>query len=116
MDFTTGSWTCFTPDAKFISINAARFDATKHQALAVIGDARETLAELAASLKGWKSDAKWTNRGKSEFAKWNARSIAIKNPPTNRFRPMRRWLVSVNSHAGERDYLHRRRAAACPAK
>ena len=49
MDFTTGSWTCFAPDAKFISINAARFDATKHQALAVVGDARETLAELAAS-------------------------------------------------------------------
>ena len=39
MDFTTGSWTSFNPDARFISINAARFDAVKHRALALVGDA-----------------------------------------------------------------------------
>ena len=42
-DFTTGSWTVFGQDAKFISINAARCDATKHRALAVVGDAREAV-------------------------------------------------------------------------
>jgi 3D-(3,5/4)-trihydroxycyclohexane-1,2-dione acylhydrolase (decyclizing) len=41
-DFTTGSWTAFAPDARFVSINTARWDATKHRALAVVGDARET--------------------------------------------------------------------------
>src|SRR5258708_13018802 len=85
MDFTTGSWTCFSPEAKFISINAARFDATKHQALAVIGDARETLAELAASLKAGNSDAKWTNPSKSEFAKWNAALVSYQNPTNDPF-------------------------------
>jgi 3D-(3,5/4)-trihydroxycyclohexane-1,2-dione acylhydrolase (decyclizing) len=105
MDFTTGSWTCFSPDAKFISINAARFDATKHQALAVIGDARETLAELAASLEGWKSDAEWTDHGKSEFAKWNA-ALDTYQKPTNEPVPTYAQVVGVvNSHAGERDYL-----------
>ena len=105
MDFTTGSWTCFAPDAKFISINAARFDATKHQALAVIGDARETLAELAASLKGWKADAKWTNHGKSEFAKWNA-ALDSYQKPTNEPVPTYAQVVGiVSSRAGERDYL-----------
>ena len=105
MDFTTGSWTCFSPDAKFISINAARFDATKHQALAVIGDARETLAELAASLEGWKSDAKWTDHGKSEFAKWNT-ALDSYQKPTNDPVPTYAQVVGVvNSHAGERDYL-----------
>ena len=105
MDFTTGSWTCFSPDAKFISINAARFDATKHQALAVIGDARETLAELAASLEGWKSDAKWTSHGKSEFAKWNT-ALDSYQKPTNDPVPTYAQVVGVvNSHAGERDYL-----------
>lgn len=105
MDFTTGSWTCFAPDAKFISINAARFDATKHQALAVIGDARETLAELAASLQGWKSDANWTNHGKSEFAKWNA-ALDSYQKPTNEPVPTYAQVVGiVSSHAGERDYL-----------
>ena len=42
-DFTTGSWTAFRKDAKFIAINAARFDAIKHRALAVVGDALETV-------------------------------------------------------------------------
>lgn len=105
MDFTTGSWTCFSPDAKFISINAARFDATKHQALAVVGDARETIAELAASLEGWKSDAKWTSYGKSEFAKWNA-ALDSYQKPTNEPVPTYAQVVGiVSSHAGERDYL-----------
>ncbi len=31
-DFTTGSWTVFAHDAQFISVNAARYDATKHRA------------------------------------------------------------------------------------
>jgi 3D-(3,5/4)-trihydroxycyclohexane-1,2-dione acylhydrolase (decyclizing) len=105
MDFTTGSWTCFAPDAKFIAINTARFDATKHQALAVIGDARETLAELAASLQGWQADAAWTDRGTSEFATWNA-ALDTYQKPTNAPVPTYAQVVGVvNSHAGERDYL-----------
>ena len=55
-DFTTGSWTAFRQDAKFISINAARFDAIKHRALAVVGDALETVIELDDALGDWKAD------------------------------------------------------------
>jgi 3D-(3,5/4)-trihydroxycyclohexane-1,2-dione acylhydrolase (decyclizing) len=71
-DFTTGSWTAFAPDAKFLSINAARFDAVKHRALAVIGDARETVAEIEATLGTWKADATWAAKGRKLFAEWNA--------------------------------------------
>ncbi len=39
-DFTTGSWSLFADDARFIGLNAARFDARKHQALPVVGDAQ----------------------------------------------------------------------------
>ena len=46
-DFTTGSWSLFqNPDARLLTINAATFDATKHDAVAVVGDARTTLEEL----------------------------------------------------------------------
>ncbi|HMB47315.1 MAG TPA: thiamine pyrophosphate-binding protein, partial [Afifellaceae bacterium] len=55
-DFTTGSWSVFADDAQIISINAARFDAVKHQALAVVGDARECVAELDAALDAWAVD------------------------------------------------------------
>ena len=40
----------------FISINAARFDAVKHRALAVVGDALETVTELDAALGAWRVD------------------------------------------------------------
>ena len=105
MDFTTGSWTCFSPEAKFISINAARFDAVKHQALAVVGDARETLEELAAALKGWNVASAWTQHGKDEFAKWNA-ALDGYQKPTNAPVPTYAQVVGiVNQHAGTRDYL-----------
>ena len=47
-DFTTGSWSVFGGGEKLtlIGINAARFDACKHRAVAVVGDAREGLAGL----------------------------------------------------------------------
>jgi 3D-(3,5/4)-trihydroxycyclohexane-1,2-dione acylhydrolase (decyclizing) len=58
-DFTTGSWTVFNSDAKFVSINAARFDALKHGATAVVADARETLDEISTLLDGWHTAEDW---------------------------------------------------------
>ena len=62
-DFTTGSWTAFAPDAQFIGVNAARFDAVKHRSLPVVGDARESLREISAGLGGWRAESTWTDRG-----------------------------------------------------
>jgi len=56
-DFTTSSWSLFSPGVRLVTINAARFDAVKHGGGAVVGDARETLAELGDSLSGWAADA-----------------------------------------------------------
>ena len=105
MDFTTGSWTCFAPEAKFISINAARWDAVKHRALAVVGDARDTVEELHAALGGWAADAAWMQQGREEFAKWNALLDGYQKP-TNELVPTYAQVVGVvNRHAGERDLL-----------
>ncbi|HKV57735.1 MAG TPA: thiamine pyrophosphate-dependent enzyme, partial [Ktedonobacteraceae bacterium] len=52
-DFTTSSKTAFQhPEVRFININAASFDAAKHLALSLVGDARATLEELLALLNG----------------------------------------------------------------
>ena len=52
-DFTTASKTAFqNPNVKFISINVAEFDAAKHSALPVVGDARAVLEELGDALVG----------------------------------------------------------------
>ena len=62
-DFTTGSWTTFHPQAHFIGLNAARFDAVKHRAQPVVGDAREGLLELGSRLESWVAPVEWTATG-----------------------------------------------------
>lgn len=105
MDFTTGSWSAFSPDAKFVSINAARWDATKHRALAVVGDALEGVRELDAALGDWKAESGWTDKGRSEFAKWNALLDDLQKPTNDPVPTYAQVVGVVNAHAGERDRL-----------
>lgn len=105
MDFTTGSWTAFSPDARFVSINAARWDASKHRAVAVVGDALETVGELEAAIGDYRADAGWTEKGRREFAKWNE-ALDGYQKPTNAPVPTYAQVVGiVNAKAGERDLL-----------
>jgi len=71
-DFTTGSWTLFASDARFIGLNAARFDAVKHMAQPVVGDAKAGILEVDAGLADWQAPASWTARAKAEYASWNS--------------------------------------------
>ncbi len=53
-DFTTASKTAFqNPDLRFINVNVAEFDAFKHAALPLAGDARATLEELSTALASY---------------------------------------------------------------
>jgi 3D-(3,5/4)-trihydroxycyclohexane-1,2-dione acylhydrolase (decyclizing) len=105
MDFTTGSWTVFNRNARFISLNAARWDATKHRALGVVGDARESLEELSSALKGWKVDASWMRRAKELMAEWNA-ALDGYQKPTNAPVPTYAQVVGVvNKKAAPTDYM-----------
>lgn len=70
-DFTTGSWTAFAKDAKFISINAGRHDAGKHMSLPVVGDAKLSLNALAKALD-YASPAEWVSFAQDERKKWDA--------------------------------------------
>ena len=50
-DFTTASKTAFqNPAVRFVNINVCEFDAFKHTAVALVGDARVTIDELHAAL------------------------------------------------------------------
>ena len=104
-DFTTGSWTAFAQDARFISINAARFDALKHRALAVVGDARECVTELDAALGEWAAPAEVMTEAKTLFKAWDA-LLDDHQVPTNAPIPTYAQVVNVvNKAAGERDTL-----------
>jgi 3D-(3,5/4)-trihydroxycyclohexane-1,2-dione acylhydrolase (decyclizing) len=56
-DFTTASKTAFqNPAVRFLNINVSEFDAFKHAALPVTGDARATIQELQQALASYKVD------------------------------------------------------------
>ena len=71
-DFTTSSWTGFAPDVRIVTVNAARFDAVKHGAEPVVGDARECLLELGAALGDWRASPGWSARAAAVRADWDA--------------------------------------------
>jgi 3D-(3,5/4)-trihydroxycyclohexane-1,2-dione acylhydrolase (decyclizing) len=60
-DFTTASKTAFQhPAVRFVNVNVAEFDAHKHSAVALVGDARATLEELTPMLSGYRVSAEYT--------------------------------------------------------
>ncbi len=104
-DFATGSWTAFSQSARFISINAARFDAMKHSAVAVVGDALESLSELDAALGDWRAPPEQMKRAQSLFKEWNA-LLDQHQAPTNAAVPTYAQVVAaVNAFAAPNDTM-----------
>ncbi len=95
-DFTTSSKTAFQhPGVRFININVAGFDASKHLALPLVGDARVTLEELLELLEpldksgAYKSgaysvEASYRTQAERLHAEWDSeveRIYAIRHTP-----------------------------------
>jgi 3D-(3,5/4)-trihydroxycyclohexane-1,2-dione acylhydrolase (decyclizing) len=100
-DFTTASWSVFSPDVKLITVNAARFDAVKHGALAVVGDARATLEDLDTP---WQAAEAWATRAAIELSKWDAHIFGLRT--LNSDLPTYAQVVgAVNDLSGPADYV-----------
>lgn len=84
-DFTTCSKTVFqSPDVRFININASEFDAFKHRALALIGDARVALDELGDRLGAFSVNAAYREGCESLHRAWETevdRIFGLRNEP-----------------------------------
>ena len=104
-DFTTGSWTAFAPNASFIGLNAARFDAIKHRALPVVGDAREGLLEIGERLDGWIAPAEWTAHGEQMRAALNAFIVERTTPDGGLPLSYSQVVGAVNEQAAPDDYV-----------
>jgi 3D-(3,5/4)-trihydroxycyclohexane-1,2-dione acylhydrolase (decyclizing) len=71
-DFTTCSKSAFqNPNVKFININVAEFDAFKHAALPVVGDAKVVLEELIELLQGYLVDSQYRERVANYNREWD---------------------------------------------
>lgn len=72
-DFTSASKAAFqNPDVVFVNINVAEFDAYKHNAIPLIGDARVTLEELNEALGEWRTEEHYQSRAKQFVSDWDA--------------------------------------------
>lgn len=71
-DFTTASKTAFQhPEVRFVNVNVKEFDAHKHTALPLVGDARATLEELAPRLEDWQVGAAYRSQYESLREEWD---------------------------------------------
>ena len=105
-DFSTESGTVFkNPDVQLVSVNVGRFDALKRGAVPVIGDARETLADLAAGLRGWRAPAQWLGRAQSSAVEQRA-ELDARQAVTDTARPTYAQVIGVvNGVATPDDYV-----------
>ena len=100
-DFTTGSWALFrNPDRRMISVNVQPFDAAKHRALPVVGDARVALAALDAALGEWRAPRDWAAAAAKAKADWEATATRY-TAPTNAPLPTDAEVLGALMRMGE---------------
>jgi 3D-(3,5/4)-trihydroxycyclohexane-1,2-dione acylhydrolase (decyclizing) len=84
-DFTTCSKTAFqNPEVRFLNLNVTEFDAFKHGALPLTGDARATLEELHVLINGTSTSASYREECERLHREWETevdRIYAIRNAP-----------------------------------
>ena len=114
-DFTTGSWTAFDHKTPFITINAARWDAQKHQSLAVVGDAKVCLKELLVHLKDFTPTSEWLSETKNEFIEWN-KLLDELQAPTNAPIPTYAQVVGLVNKAAKPDAVMVTAAGGLPGE
>jgi 3D-(3,5/4)-trihydroxycyclohexane-1,2-dione acylhydrolase (decyclizing) len=77
-DFTTGSRALFgNPDRRIIGLNVQPFDAGKHFALPLVGDADVTLTLVSSHLDNRRAPAAWTEAAMASVAPWRAQVAAV---------------------------------------
>ena len=103
-DFTTGSWTAFSKDARFISINAARHDAGKHMSLPVVGDAKLSLGALGRAVGAYRASGDWVSFAQNERRTWDA-YVADNIAPGNRPNSYAQAIGAVNDLCDRRDRI-----------
>jgi len=105
-DFTTASKTAFrNPDVRFIGINVAEFDAAKHAALPLAGDARMVLEELAEATVGFRVTVDLSERVNRFQKEWNAEVDRIYGLGNQPLISQGEVIGAVNEMSGPRDVV-----------
>ncbi len=105
-DFSTSSWSVFADDMRLVTVNAARFDAVKHGAHPVVGDALQCLTELDLAVSGWRAEPAWTARAAQERAAWDRHIDGLRTGTVTGGALSYAQVVGVvNDESGPDDYV-----------
>jgi 3D-(3,5/4)-trihydroxycyclohexane-1,2-dione acylhydrolase (decyclizing) len=105
-DFTTASRTAFQhPEARFVNLNVAELDALKHAGLALVGDARATLEELAVALRGWSVDPEYRAAAARHNQDWDREVERIYSLGHRPLMSQGEIVGAVNRSAAPRDVV-----------
>ncbi len=80
-DFTTASRTLFPKCTRFLQVNVSPYDAHKHGAIAIIGDARTVLQQLREAVAGYRVPRSWSNSIAAERVVWEEAWSRAVHPP-----------------------------------
>ncbi len=105
-DFPTASKTAFQdPNVRFININVAEFDAYKHAAIPLVGDARATIEELAAALAGYSTAPEYRQRVQALNREWDAEVTRVYNHSVGDILTQGEVIGAVEASSGPRDVV-----------
>jgi 3D-(3,5/4)-trihydroxycyclohexane-1,2-dione acylhydrolase (decyclizing) len=103
-DFTTGSRALVPGGARLIQLNVTAFDAGKHGAVPLVGDAKATLEALDRALGDHTSSAAWEGRVDSLRAEW-FRIVERVTAASNVERPSDAQVLGAVNRSAPRDSI-----------
>lgn len=105
-DFTTASRTVFGADGvRFVNLNVASFDAHKLSAVALVGDARTGIDQLAEALGDWSTPPALRDRATALAAEWD-RAVQASHDLGNQPLPAQSEVLGVvNTLSRPRDVV-----------
>ena len=105
-DFTTMSKTAFAnPGVRFVGVNVSEFDAFKHGAIPVVGDARAAIVELLPMLEGYTTETGYRAAVQSRAREWHAEVERIYGQRGSAPFAQGEIVGAVNASAGPRDVV-----------
>ena len=105
-DFTTASKTAFrNKNVKFININITEFDAHKHSALALTGDAKVILEELAEKIGSFKVDKSYRQKVAGFNKSWDEKVAAAYQADDTAIPSQAEVIGAVNTFSDAKDVV-----------
>jgi 3D-(3,5/4)-trihydroxycyclohexane-1,2-dione acylhydrolase (decyclizing) len=103
-DFTTGSWALFQNErGAIIGINTQLFDATKHCALPLVGDADVGLKMIAAGVGTYRAPDEWVRHATGSRGKWLDDAERVMAATNNIGRPSEAPRARHRNRSADRD-------------